>query len=195
MSTWYGGMITPSTCTSYRRLGNTRACFGNTRTVLQAITAKPFFILKARDPLRVVEHVIESEPFQAGRQGSEPWGTWQHRSPLEQGGGVRSYVTHGSIGALLSWEAGSGAMGHMAAPEPASIGRQGPESCDMWQHWSPPEQRGRVQRRGARGSAGAHLGREAGSKATGHMAVHRCMPFSLSWIEACMRGYPPQERL
>jgi hypothetical protein len=144
MSTRYGGMITPSTYKSYRRLGNTRACFGNTRTVLQAITAKPFFILKAHDPLRVVEHVIESEPFQAGRQGSEPWGTWQHRSPLEQGGGVRSYVTHGSIGALLSREAGSEAVGHKAAPEPSRAGRQGSEPRGTWQCRSPPEQGGRV---------------------------------------------------
>jgi hypothetical protein len=35
----------------------------------------------------------------------------------------------------------------------------------------PPRQRGEVQSHKTRGSAGAHLGREAGFRAAGHVAV------------------------
>jgi hypothetical protein len=41
-------------------------------------------------------------------------------------------VTHGSTGALLSREPESGARRHVATPEPASVGRQGPELQDTW---------------------------------------------------------------
>jgi hypothetical protein len=73
------------------------------------------------------------EPSRAGRQGLEPCDTWQHRSPPKQGGGIRSRVTCGSTEALSSREAGSRAMGHVAVLEPASAGRQGPESYGTWQ--------------------------------------------------------------
>jgi hypothetical protein len=56
-----------------------------------------------------------------------------HRSPLEQGGGVRSRATCGSIGALPSKEVGSRAVGHVAALEAGLTGRQGLEPQRMWQ--------------------------------------------------------------
>jgi hypothetical protein len=43
-------------------------------------------------------------------------------------------VTHGSTRALLSREVGTGAMGHVAAPKPSSVGRRGSELRDTWQH-------------------------------------------------------------
>jgi hypothetical protein len=48
-------------------------------------------------------HVAASEPSRAGRQGPKPWDTWQRRSPLKQGGGVRSYRACGSTSCSLSW--------------------------------------------------------------------------------------------
>jgi hypothetical protein len=42
-------------------------------------------------------------------------------------GKVRSHSTRGSTGVHLSWEVRSGAIGHVAAPEPISAGRRGPE--------------------------------------------------------------------
>jgi hypothetical protein len=59
---------------------------------------------------------------------------WQHRSPPEQGGGLWSHGTHGSTGAILCGEAGSGAAGRVAAPEPSSVGMWDLEPCDAWQH-------------------------------------------------------------
>jgi hypothetical protein len=53
------------------------------------------------------------EHSQAGRQGLELRGSWQCRSPPEQGGGVRICGARGSVGALLSREAESGAVGHV----------------------------------------------------------------------------------
>jgi hypothetical protein len=53
---------------------------------------------------------------------------WGRRlwSPLAQGGGVRSRGTCGGLEALLRREAGSGAAGCMATPEPSRTGRLGP---------------------------------------------------------------------
>jgi hypothetical protein len=53
------------------------------------------------------------EHSQAGRQGLELRGSWQCRSPPEQGGGVRICGARDSVGALLSREAESGAVGHV----------------------------------------------------------------------------------
>jgi hypothetical protein len=49
--------------------------------------------------------------------------------------------------------------------------RRGPEPQDMWQHRSPPRQRGGVQSLRACGSAGARLGGGAGSRALGQVAA------------------------
>jgi hypothetical protein len=59
------------------------------------------FILHVCGPQRAVVHVTVPEPSPVG-----------------------SYGTRGSAGALPSREAGSGTMGHMAAPETSTIGRR-----------------------------------------------------------------------
>jgi hypothetical protein len=71
-------------------------------------------------------HVAALE-HSAGRWGPEVLYTRRRQSPVEQGGWVWSCRTHGSPGALLGWEAGSGAAGHMVVPEPSSTGKWGPE--------------------------------------------------------------------
>jgi hypothetical protein len=40
--------------------------------------------------------------------------------------------TRGRTGALLGGEAGSGAVGHVAVPEPSSAERPGPGPQDTW---------------------------------------------------------------
>jgi hypothetical protein len=42
-------------------------------------------------------------------------------------GGVRSHRARDNVGALSSGKAGSGATGHVTAPEPSPVGRQGLE--------------------------------------------------------------------
>jgi hypothetical protein len=115
-------------------------------------------------------HVATPEPSQAGTRDTEPRGTWQRRSPPEQRG-VWSRGTRGNARSLSSREAGSGAAGHVAAPEPSRAGRWGPESRGTWQHRNPPEQGGRVRSRRTCGCAGALSSREAGSGAVVHVAV------------------------
>jgi hypothetical protein len=88
--------------------------------------AKPFFILEACGPQKAAEHVVAPEPSPIGRRGSEPSDTRQRRSSPWQGGEVRSYMTHGSIGALLAV-------------------RHGLRLWDTWQHQSTPRQGGEVQ--------------------------------------------------
>jgi hypothetical protein len=80
---------------------------------------KHFFILEVCGPQRVVGHVAAPEPSQAGRQSLVLWDTWQCRSPPEQGGRIQSRGKHDSVGAHLSREAGSEAIGHMAMLEPS----------------------------------------------------------------------------
>jgi hypothetical protein len=48
------------------------------------------------------------EPFQVGRQGTEPWDTWQRQSPPVQGDGVRHRGIHDNVWLLtllpaLAW--------------------------------------------------------------------------------------------
>jgi hypothetical protein len=47
---------------------------------------------------------------------------WQHMSPPQKGGEVRGRGTRGSTGAHPSKEVRSGAVGHVGAPEPTSVG-------------------------------------------------------------------------
>jgi hypothetical protein len=96
------------------------------------------------------------------------------------GGKAQSHVTRGSVRAHR----------HVAAPELLSVRRRGPGLQDMWQCWSLPRSGGEVRGRGTRGNAGAHLSREAGSGAIGYMTACGCMSCSMSWLEACIRGYP-----
>jgi hypothetical protein len=133
-----------------------------------------------------VGHMAAPEPSRAGRQGLEPWATWQQWSHPEQGGGIWCHGTHGSAGALPSWKAGSGVVGHMAAPEPSRAGRQDLEPWDTWQNWSPPQLRGEIWNHRTHGSTGAHLIWEARSGVVGHVAVWGCTPCDLSWFEPYM---------
>jgi hypothetical protein len=72
-------------------------------------------------------------------------------------------MTHDSAGTHLSLKVRSGAIGHVAALEPSSVGRRSPES--------PPQAGGEVRSREARSSAGAHLNREARSGALEHVTA------------------------
>jgi hypothetical protein len=47
----------------------------------------------------------------------------ERRSPPQLGGGVQGHRTCGSTGVHLSREVRSGAIGHVAAPEPTLAGR------------------------------------------------------------------------
>jgi hypothetical protein len=75
----------------------------------------------------VMGHVAAPEPTSAGRRGPELRNTWRCRSSTQQGDETRDHGPRGSTGAHLSKEVRSGAAGHMAAPEPTSIGRCGPK--------------------------------------------------------------------
>jgi hypothetical protein len=63
-------------------------------------------------------HEATSEPSLAERQSPEPLDTWRRRSFSYQGGGIQSHWTRGDAGAIAIKEAGSGATGHVATPEP-----------------------------------------------------------------------------
>jgi hypothetical protein len=62
-------------------------------------------------------------------------------------------------------------MGHMAAPEPTSVGRRGPELRNMWQRWSSTQKGDEARGHGPHGSTGAHLSREMRSGAVGYVAA------------------------
>jgi hypothetical protein len=62
-------------------------------------------------------------------------------------------------------------MGHVAAPEPTSVGRRGPELRNAWRRRSSTQQGDEAQGHGPRGSTGAHLSKEVRSEATGHVAA------------------------
>jgi hypothetical protein len=76
---------------------------------------------------------VTQEPFPAGKRGPEPRDTWLHQSPSQSGGVVWSHWTYGGTGAHLGKEQGSGAIGHVAAPELTLVGRQSPELSGTWQ--------------------------------------------------------------
>jgi uncharacterized protein YqgV (UPF0045/DUF77 family) len=71
-------------------------------------SARLFFMLEIRGSQGVAGHVAASDPPQPG-------------------GEVQRHRTRGSAGAHLSREVRSGAIGHVAALEPTSAGRQGLE--------------------------------------------------------------------
>jgi hypothetical protein len=72
---------------------------------------------------------------------------------------------------MLDTRGPQGAVGHMATPEPAPVGKRGLEPQDAWQRWSPPQPGDEVQSHKTRGSAGAHFNRKARSGAIGHVAA------------------------
>jgi hypothetical protein len=49
---------------------------------------------------------------------------------------------------------------------------------------------GKIQSHGPCGSTRAHLSKVAWSGVVGHVAAHGRTPCLLSYLEACMRGYP-----
>jgi hypothetical protein len=65
---------------------------------------------------------------------TKPWDMWRYQSPPSREDWVQSHETRGSVGALLSGEAGSRAVGHEAASKPSSSGRWVPYPLNMWQH-------------------------------------------------------------
>jgi hypothetical protein len=77
-------------------------------------------------------------------------------------------------------EAEPGAMGHVKAPEPISVGKRGPELRDTWQRRSSSQQGGEVRGRGTHGGAGGHLYREVWSETTAYVVARGCTPCSLS---------------
>jgi hypothetical protein len=81
---------------------------------------------------------------------------WQHRSPPQSRGEVRSHRTRGSTGAHLSSEARSTTIGHVAMSEPTSAERRDLEPYDTWQHRSPPQLGGEVRSRREHGSVWMH---------------------------------------
>jgi hypothetical protein len=89
-----------------------------------------FFISVVHSPLGVVGYVAASK---LSSRGGEAGATWQRRSSTQQGGEARVDGTQGGTGAHLGSKAMSGAVGHMAAPEPTSAGRCGPKLQLMWQ--------------------------------------------------------------
>jgi hypothetical protein len=74
----------------------------------------------------------EAPPPHIGRRDSEPRGTWQHWSPLELGGRVRTCGTRGSTRAFPSCEVRFGAAESVVAPEPSRARRQG---LELWATW------------------------------------------------------------
>jgi hypothetical protein len=92
LTTWF---LTGHDGSGVMHLGNMQACLGNMRARLGK-PGKSFFIPKVCGHLKAVGYMIVPEAFRGGRQGLEPRGTWQHQS-------------------LMSKEAGSKAMGHVAA--------------------------------------------------------------------------------
>jgi hypothetical protein len=72
---------------------------------------------------------------------------------------------------MLKSRSPRGATGHVAAVEPTSAGRRGPEPYDTWQRRSPLQLGGEVWSRGARGSVGVYLSQETRFRAIGHVAA------------------------
>jgi hypothetical protein len=81
-----------------------------------------------------MEHVAALEPSSTGRRGSEPYDTWQRRSPPRQVGEVRGRGTRGSARARLDREPRSEAVGRVAVPKPISTDRLDSGLQDTWQH-------------------------------------------------------------
>jgi hypothetical protein len=88
-------------------------------------------------------------------------------------------------------------MGHVAAPEPTSAGRRGPELRNTLQRRSSTNQGGEARGHGPRGSTGAHLSKVVRSGAAGHVAAlkptsaGKCGPnLQLAWQRVDARPTP-----
>jgi hypothetical protein len=62
-------------------------------------------------------------------------------------------------------------MGHVAASEPTSARRRGPELRNTWQRKSSTQQGDEVQSHGLHGSTETHLSKEVRSGDAGHVAA------------------------
>jgi hypothetical protein len=69
-----------------------------------------------------MRHMAALEPSQVGRRGLKPRDTWQRRSPPEQGSRVQSSGARGCAEGLLSREARSGVVGHVAVRPAPCLG-------------------------------------------------------------------------
>jgi hypothetical protein len=88
-------------------------------------------------------------------------------------------------------------MGHMAALEPNSAGRRGPELRNVWRRRSSTQQGDEAQGHGPCGSTVAHLSKEVRSGAAGHVtapeptSAGRCGPkLQLVWQRVDARPAP-----
>jgi hypothetical protein len=81
---------------------------------------------------RTTGHEATSEPSLAKRQSPESLDTWRRRSFSYQGGGIQSHWTRGDAEAITIKEAGSGATGHVATPEPSLAKRKDPTLLCSW---------------------------------------------------------------
>jgi hypothetical protein len=82
--------------------------------------------LREAEP-RAMRHMAAPEPTSTWRWGPELRNIWQRWSSTQEGGEAQGHVIRGSTGAHLIKEVRSGAMRHVAAPEPNSTGRCGPK--------------------------------------------------------------------
>jgi hypothetical protein len=84
--------------------------------------------------------------------------------PTTEAGAVQSRRTRVSTGSFLSAKAGSGAEGHVVAPNPSWMARgEGSEPLDTWQRRSPPRRREGIQSLEHVAVSEPSLNREAGS--------------------------------
>jgi hypothetical protein len=94
---------------------------------------------------------------------------WEHAS-------LKCTVEPAATSFMLEARAPQRALGRVAAPDPSSAGRRGPELWDTWQRRIPPLWGGGVWSRGTCGSTKALHDREARSKAIGHVTAPEPSP-------------------
>jgi hypothetical protein len=85
---------------------------------------------------------------------------WQRRSSTQQGDKVLCHGPRGSIGAHLSKEVRSGAVGHVMTPKPTFAGMCGPKLQLMWHRvdtHSPPYLDLKLVYEGIRSSGCRHM--------------------------------------
>jgi hypothetical protein len=112
-------MITPSSCTSCRRLSNARTFIGNTWAPLHTRCNQSFLYPHVpRHTEYYVGRVLALEPSCTGRRGSEPYDTRWHRRPFLRRSEIWSRGTHDS--GDVSEVAWSGATGRVTALRCAS---------------------------------------------------------------------------
>jgi hypothetical protein len=137
--------------------------------------ARSLFIPVIHSPLGAVGYVAAPE---LSSRGGEAGATGQRQSsPLG--------------------EAEPGAIRHVAASEPTSVGRRGPELRNTWQRQSLTQQGGEARGHGTCDSTGAHLSKEVRSGAVGHVtaleptSAGRCGPkLQLVWQCVDARSAP-----